>query len=51
MNVLGVNVLIISLPSALRYEFGSVIGLPGFGGGSFSFSGGHLHQKESQELS
>ena len=37
-NVPGVNILIISLPGALRYESG---------GSSFSLSGGHLHQKES----
>jgi len=49
-NVLGVNVLIISFPGTLRYESGSVIGLSGSGGGSFSLPGGHLHKKESQEL-
>jgi len=50
-NVSGVNVLIISLLGALKYESGSVIGLPRPRGGSFSLPGGHLHKKESQELS
>ena len=50
-NVPGVNVLIRSLLGAHRYESGSVIGLPGSGGGSFSLFGGHLHQKEPQESS
>ena len=39
-NVPGVNVLIISFLSALKYESGSAIGLLGSGGSSFSLSGG-----------
>jgi len=50
-DVLGVNVLRISLPSDLGNKIGGVIWFTRLGGRGFPLSGGHLHKKWSQESS
>jgi len=44
-DVLGVNVLRISLLSDLENKMGGVIWFPGSGGCGFPLPGGHLHKK------